>query len=540
MAKIDLVCFNSSSSDLSYWTLGGSYNAGAFNNDTVVGINIFLKDCNADWVLFWDYDLGSPDINLIETLIAQNVDAWHAGLKLGLQGMPDALNYINPAWVYNKDAKNNIVSSSFRLSFKACLIKTNLLRHVGYLPTAYGSIEMIGLAAGYEIIKRGGIIRYHPQLVKKEIPRTQLPETDEWIFTRRFFPKKWSLWLLFNRKGLLKNYKSWTQTRHISYSGIRHDYHASNIKTERPAKEILVSVLAPTLDRYSYLENELEQLDKQTIGKLEVLITDQTQLEKRQSIDFSKYANLTVKYFPQSGTGQCIAWNKLLEEAKGEYVLFLGDDADNIKPDFIEKLLDTATKFNADIVASNVVELKMPAIPVNHYYYMSDTFPITLAKREVILQAGSMDMYFDKNIRADYDLALRCHENGALMIFDSSALIDHHRAPVGGLRTHNARAITNKQAKTSITKFTEPTASEIFLVKRHFNDIQYRNYIRIKYFDQLVIKGDITRKAARIALFMFRIPSFMKRYKINKSAAEQELKIREQHNTKIAVPDHHI
>ena len=87
----------------------------------------------------------------------------------------------------------------------------------------------------------------------------------------------------------------------------------------------------------------------------------------------------------------------MLEKAKGEYVLFLGDDADNIQPWFIQKLLSTMQRFDADMVASNVIELRMPTKPVNPYFYMSDTFPITLIKTEVVRRVGNMDMFFNRN-----------------------------------------------------------------------------------------------------------------------------------------------
>ena len=331
---------------------------------------------------------------------------------------------------------------------------------------------------------------------------------------------------MLNKNGFWKNYFIWKRIKIKNQSNIIPCLHNSNAKNLNGNNSKRVSVLSPTLDRYLYLENELEQLEKQTVKNLEVLITDQTDNNKRRRIDANKYPGIKVQYFPQDEKGQCSAWNKLLQEAKGEYVLFLGDDADNMLPDFIEKLLDTAQKFNAEIVASNVVELKMPRKTVNHYYYMSDTFPITLAKREVIMDAGGMDMFFNKNIRADYDLALRCHEKGALIIFDSSALIDHHHAPVGGLREHNARVLTHKESKQSLSKFVEPTSSEIFLVKRHFAEKQYKSYIRIKYFNQIFVKGSVLKKLIRGLLFLLKTPIFYMRYKQNLTLADTELRSR--------------
>src|SRR5690606_10208157 len=140
-----------------------------------------------------------------------------------------------------------------------------------------------------------------------------------------FFEPRWQFWTLMNKPGLLANIRAWSATRYIPYQKPQRSIHPSG-KINQPVPNATVSILAPTLDRYAYLEEELRELNEQTILPYEVLITDQTDKQRRQSIDFSRYNNLTIKYFPQDEKGQCIAWNKLIEEATGEYVFFFGDD----------------------------------------------------------------------------------------------------------------------------------------------------------------------------------------------------------------------
>lgn len=523
--KIDLICFNVKNKEDLKWDKGDILPVDKWDANAISSINKLITKTESDWVLFRDYNLGIPDDELINELTEKKADAWHAGLKLGLNQLPEKLNYINPVWIYNKDVPQLICGSSFRLSLRAAIVKTSVLRKAGGIPIGYQTMAMAGLAMGYSILKHGGVIRYCPKLAKMSESQLILPLVDEWTFVRHFFASKWQVWILLNSNNILSDFLCWIRTMKTKRLRISHDIHSSEI-INKISQTATISVLAPTLDRYSYLENELSQLEQQTILPKEVLITDQTDVDRRQKIDAAKYNVFDIRYFPQDEKGQCLAWNKLLEEAKGEYVLFLGDDADSIPTCFIEKLYTTAIRFDADIVASNVVEIGTPNMPVNHYYYMSDTFPITLAKKATILKAGGMDMFFNRNIRADYDLALRCHEEGALMIFDSSAIIGHHRAPVGGLRAHKARVTTHRQAKSSVAKFTEPTSSEIFLVKKHFNKLQYRNYIRIKYFDQLVINGNLFKQFLRLIFFLCNIPSFVRNYHKHKSLADQELKKR--------------
>ncbi len=486
-------------------------------------LDCLVKDTTADWILFWDYSLGEPDVAVVKELASRPVDAWHSGLKLGLGNQPEILNYMHPTWMYNKDAEPDVEHTSFRLSLRACMVRVQAIRKIGTFSTAYQSVEMAGVAWGHTIIKQGGVIRYSPHLVKEVNKGVAIiPKRDEWVFARQFFPKKWQWWTLYNRKGIWANYKMWKSTKSVSPVSQKPLLHDA-VKDGNLLTIPTVSVLAPTLDRYPYLLNELEQLSRQTVLPHEVLITDQTDIKNRDRIDFSKYPDLTVRYFPQDEKGQCVAWNKLLEEATGEYVLFLGDDADGIAPDFIEKLLLTQQKFDSDMVASNVIELGIKYQQLNPYYYMSDSFPITLIKRSVLLKSGFMDMFFNRNIRADHDLAMRCHANGALMIFDSCATVYHHRAPAGGLRAHNARVVTSYMAKNSLSKFLNPTSSEIYIANKYYSPLQKTNYVKIKYFNQLVVNGSIVKKVLRSCIFLVKLPGLYRAYKKNEKAANKAL-----------------
>lgn len=486
-------------------------------------VQCLLEQTSAEWVLFWDFSLGEPDYDLINEISKKPVDAWHCGLKLGMGGLPERLDYVNPTWMYNKDAAPTVEHTSFRLDLRACLVRTSVLKSVGGISTTYSGIEMTGLALGYNILKSGGIIRFHPELVKNDShTQISIPAIDEWKFIRQYFPKKWQIWTILSGKSSYKEFKLWYKTRTVKTSIPKPHLHSS-LPDDKDLTVPTVSVLVPTLDRYSYLLNELEQLSLQTVLPLEVLITDQTDKSNRIPIDFGNYKNLTVRYFPQDEKGQCVAWNKLLDEAKGEYVLFLGDDADGIRPEFIKQLLLSRDKFESDMVASNVIELGIKYTEPNQHYYLSDTFPITLIKRSVLVRSGFMDMFFNKNIRADHDLAMRCHLNGALMIFDPSATVYHHRAPAGGLRAHKARVVTNSMVKNSITKFLAPTSSEIYLAMKYFNRKQVKSYIRIKYLNQLFINGGAFKKVLRLCFFIIKFPSLSRQYHNNKKAAIAEL-----------------
>jgi len=522
LLNIDIVCFNCDE-EQPVWVHGNVFRSKQQSPAFIQDVDYLVSTSTANWILFWDYSLGHPDEKLITQLSLEPLDVFHAGLKLGTRALPDAMNYVHPTWIYNIDGDDKVTHSNFRMSFSAALVRLPVLKLLQSYIQPYNSWQMLGVAFGYSVILSGGIIRYHADMVKHPVVASPVvPLNDEWIFSRNFFELRWQLWTLINKPGLLANIKAWLSARHIPYRKPKRVIHPS-AKTEQPVPHAKVSILAPTLDRYSYLKEELRELNEQTILPHEVLITDQTDKQRRQSIDFSKYNNLTIRYFPQDEKGQCIAWNKLIEEATGEYIFFFGDDAYDIKPFLIEKMLQTMHRFNADMVASNVREKGIVYGSANYYYYMSDSFPITLIKKSVVTKAGGMDMFFNRNVKADHDLAMRCHLNGALMIFDPSAEIGHHRAPSGGLRAHNARVITNFMAKNTLTKILNPSASEIFIYRRYYSAKQYTNHVRIKYMNQLLTNGHIFRKFLRLLVMLYKLPAIKKAYKANLHTAMEEL-----------------
>lgn len=524
LAKADLIYF-SDKNVTPNWSSGNTYPCSYSVKDIHHLLSELVKTSQANWIVFYDLVLGKPNEELIKELASQPVDIWHGGLKCGVAHLPDVMNYVTPTWIYNYNSPEQVTHSNFRMSFRACMIRMSVFKKIGLSSAEYASPEMCAIAYGYQTLKQGGIIRYHTELTANKLPKMDIPLQDEWIFARKYFPKKWQWWTVLNKKGTFRNYKAWTSLKQVKYLKLTPILHTS-IKNEQPVSFAKVSVLAPTLDRYPYIKEELRELNEQTILPHEVLITDQTEKNRRQQIDFKLYTNLNIKYFLQEETGQCLAWNKLIEEATGDYIFFFGDDAYDIKPDLIEKMLQTMQRFNADMVASNVREKGITYEPVDHHYYLSDTFPITLIKRSVVIKAGGMDMFFNRYAKADHDLAMRCHKDGALMIFDPSALIGHHRAPSGGLRTHKARVVTNYMTKHSATKISTPPPSEIFIYKRYYTPKQYKNHIRIRYVNQVLVNGNIFKKLLSILYFLYKLPTLKKEYKANEAIADEEIKKR--------------
>ena len=506
--KIDLVYFPRKNDNLvPRWSHGAIRALPVHIHNAMVIIDSLIRSSDSEFTLLWDFNIGEVPEELIKNLSAQTIDVWHGGLRLGLQSQPHLINYVYPTWMYNYDVDAEVISTSFRLSLRACLFRNKVWLAVGGADGGYSTVAMIGLDLGYRWIKAGALIRYSPQLISGNSKKDSLsiPLVDQFRFIRKHFSQKWILWVLYRNlsKDFFGSVKAWFKTRKIKTQEI-----LPSINKKLILKEIFrgeVSVLIPTLNRYPYLINELEQLKRQSLKPLEILITDQTDVADRTSEFALAYKELTIRYFPQESKGQCIAWNKLLEEAKGEYVLFLGDDADAIYPDFIQDLMNTLHQYDADIVAAHVEEVGIPqSNKFDGFVKITDGFPICLVRRALIEQAGHMDMVFNKDIRADHDLAMRCHQLGALMIYDYASRILHHRAPSGGLRTHQARAKTRYQSKNTISTLVFPTTSEIYLTKKYFSPELVGEEIRIRKLSLLFINGNAIKKLIRIVFVLIR------------------------------------
>ena len=77
------------------------------------------KEANQDaqefW-LFWGNQAEIPSTQLLESLTAQPVDIWHAGLLMGTAGLPKLIDFVSPTWMLNRDPEPIIEATSDRKS----------------------------------------------------------------------------------------------------------------------------------------------------------------------------------------------------------------------------------------------------------------------------------------------------------------------------------------------------------------------------------------------------------------------------------------
>lgn len=477
----------------------------------------------AEYSLFWDGSLGAPpDHNYIGLLIKQQSDGWHAGLQLGQAGQPGAIDFVQPTWMLNRDPALHHESTSWRLSLRACLLRTEVLRQLGGPRAEFQSLEVAALEMGHRCIQRGALMRHAPNLLfpGKYRAATAISFEDELRFVYYRFGKKWAYWALL--RALLTHYGprhqllgAWQQMR-------AWERPADPLPFSRPplavkATEVAtLTVLIPTLERYSYLRVLLDQLRHQTVLPTEVIVVDQTPAAVRDQTVTTDFDDLPLEVVYRDEPGQCSSRNVGLQHATGEYILFLDDD-DEIPRELIAQHLQILQGFSVDVSSGVADEIGAGPLPEAFTLQrVSDVFPTnnTMIRRDVLTRSGLFDLAYERGQRADGDLGMRVYLSGALMMLNPAISVLHHHAPRGGLRSHKARVITYASSRSHLLHRHLPSVSEIYLARRYFSGRQVREALWMRVLGTFSLHGPRWKRLAKVIVSLVLLPDTL--WQINK------------------------
>jgi glycosyltransferase involved in cell wall biosynthesis len=532
--KIDLLFWEGNAEAVPDWRFGASRKLKDNPRESAAIISSWIKRTDSDYAVFWDLRLPLPGEERLREVVNSPGHVWHAGLLLGTQGLPRLIDCVRPGWMLNQDPQPRQTCTSWRLSPQACVFRTDVLRQMGAPDPEFQTLQGAWLDYGFKLLKGGAVLRHEPSLLGPdfagEIPDQTLPTSDEFRFVLNNFGRRWFYWSVFRSVLTLQEAQGAVASLFRfarPFRGSRARTFSSGELDQTVASSALkksVSVLIPTLRRYAYLWNTLEQLRDQTIPPLEIIVVDQTPRAERQMGYRTHFADLPLQVIEQDVMGQCTAWNAALESAKGEFLLFLGDDADEIPRNFLEEFLRTMILCRADMVASTVEELgAVPPDADAPLLKISDCFPIAMVRRDILVRSGLMDYAFDRGARADADLGLRCYLSGALMLQRKDLRVFHHRAPAGGLRTHKARVITYASSRHKLTHRHLPGVTEIYLARRHLSSKQVRETIWLRVLGTFSTRGGWFRKATKVFVSTILLPHTLWMIRRNWKRATQML-----------------
>jgi len=479
-----------------------------------------LSDPEITSVLCWAQRLGPvPPLSVLRELLSDpGIDVAHAGLQLGLGNLPRRHQQVAPTWMLSLDPPAENRGTSWRVSLEAALIRTAVVSQVGGLDPHFDTVTGVGLEAGHRWIRSGAFVIGEPALLAhlpssvgqgaaSESPIAPEPPTDadEIRFLLRRHGLLWAGLALVTQpraSGVWSNLRPLIAESSVA-TGILDRVERPLLVSPTPGTVPLsVSVLIPTIDRAPWLRVVLDQLRCQTVTPHEVVVVDQSGDDHVDPDIAADFADLPLTYRRQFVEGQSTARNEALGLVTGDVVLFLDDD-DEVEPDLIERHLETLTNFGADVCSGVADEPTSGELPADFTYIRSgDVLGTNNAsvRRSMLERVGGFDLAFDHGPRADLDLGIRLHLAGARMVLDPSIRVLHHRAPRGGLRTFEARAVTRGSSRQAIFETVPSAATELYLWHRHFGPVRRRQAERIRRLSALAGSGSRRHNAARFVV----------------------------------------
>lgn len=199
------------------------------------------------------------------------------------------------------------------------------------------------------------------------------------------------------------------------------------------AEAPLVSVIIPTLNRYDYLKDALNDLKKQSYSNFEVIVIDQS--ENFNSSFYGQF-NLRIVARHQKEKLLWTARNNAIKLSQADYLLFFDDDS-RVDADWIEQHLKSIDFFDVGIsagVSFSTIGGKNSAS--YKYFRWADQFDSgnALVKRSVFEQVGMFDLQYNKMRQGDGEFGFRSYQNGIRSISNPFASRVHLKVKDGGLR----------------------------------------------------------------------------------------------------------
>lgn len=482
------------------WPLGAS----AVLPDALVEaadvIDRFVDESASSWLLLWDPALGDPDPDVVRDLTRGRADAWHSGLCQGTSGLPEEHDYIHPIWPLALDAGPDIDAVSWRIGLGSMLVRTEVLRRLGGIDRAFESTTGAGLELGRRLIDRGAVVMHTPRLTgSRRLLVEPLTEHDRFVFLHRVFGRKWVTYAALRRA-----------LAHARPLKVRRGYRSALADTTRTARpgsreQVLerdrvalppdpsISVVLPTLGRYELLRPVLEQLRRQTIPAVQVVVVDQNDPSARDDAVYEEFSDLHLEVIFQDERGQWLARNAAVERCKGDWIAFVDDDSE-VGPDFLEQHLEGLLRYDADLSTGASLAVIGAPVPDNYAFFrVADQWDSGngMCHRRLLERMGLFDQQFDRQRRGDAEFGLRVQLAGGLVIHNPHAIRIHLKAQEGGLRTFGSLDGFRHRDRSSPL----PLPSMVYYTKRYHTPRQVREDLIIGL-SQAVIPYELKRRAS--------------------------------------------
>jgi len=314
-------------------------------------------------------------------------------------------------------------------------IPKNIIKYLN-IDTNYSSKTAINYDLSFQAIEKGFVGD-----VKKIEFIEEIPIVDEYRFVKKYFSIFWFVYTFIIRLMTFNNpfkeihgfIKSFSVTKsNISVNPINYQewnvFESTLLKTKPK-----VSVIIPTLNRYEYLRDVLNDLENQDYQNFDVIVMDQS--EPYQDKFYDAF-DLDIKLENQKEKALWLARNKAVELSDADYLLLFDDDS-RVDVNWISNHLKCLDFFNADISSGVSISTVGAKIPHNYTYFKHsnqlDTGNV-LIKRKVFKAIGLFDRQYEKQRMGDGEYGLRAYLYGFVNISNPYSKRLHLKVGSGGLR----------------------------------------------------------------------------------------------------------
>jgi glycosyltransferase involved in cell wall biosynthesis len=339
------------------------------------------------------------------------------------------LKYIRPTWYFNLSRKNQTTVFPLYDSLPK-EVKNSIDLDVDYFSEISRQRD-----ASWQAFQRGYIGHGSILDINKEIPLV-----DEYRFVRKYHKSFWATYCLLMRLITFHNpfaeIKAWFQTKSVQHHNLFKEPITSDwefFQSDLLQKKPKLSVIIPTLNRYTYLKEVLHDLEGQDYENFEVIVIDQS--EPFAEVFYEQF-ELDIKVRYQEEKALWLARNTAIQLSEASYFLLFDDDS-RVASDWISNHLKGLDLFNADISSGQSISKVGQELPPNYRYFrVSDLLDTgnVLIKRTVFETIGLFDQQFEKQRMGDGEFGLRAYLEGFLNISNPYATRLHLKVSIGGLR----------------------------------------------------------------------------------------------------------
>ena len=342
------------------------------------------------------------------------------------------IKYAQPGWQFNI-----IPDTDF---FPSCFIKedelTDEIADKNY-QTKFAQIA----DAGFQLCNKGVLLESHKKDIGILDKMKQPTLHDEYVFIRKYWGIVWASFAFFIRIFTLKNpvkeIIAFAETRKIKqvniYTSLMPQDKFNSFESALIASQPLVAIIIPTLNRYVYLKDVLEDLEKQDYKNFEVIVVDQSD---NYDENFYKNFKLNIKNYYQKERKLWTARNFAIKSTPAEYLLFFDDDS-RVASNWVSSHLKCIDFFKVDISAGvSLAAIGQKISKSYDYFRWSTQFDSgnALVKRNVFKKIGLFDELFNGMRMGDGEFSFRAYKHGLKSISNPVASRVHLKVSSGGLR----------------------------------------------------------------------------------------------------------